>query len=106
MANTIFRKAGLVVLPLLMSGPVHVAVETPASLSAHITRHALKRHIVKPPRGILLHEYIVPDGPYFQLFDWDMYFMSVALSYDRVSAPIVGTRSVGTTVRLYSAVAR
>ncbi|HEY6893827.1 MAG TPA: trehalase family glycosidase, partial [Rhodanobacteraceae bacterium] len=53
--------------------------------------HELKQHIVKPPAGLLLHEYIVPDGPYFQLFDWDMYFMSVALSYDKVSRPIMGS---------------
>jgi len=91
MAKTLFRKAGLVVLALLMSGLVRVDEQPPASLSSHIARHALKRHIVKPPRGLLLHEYVVPDGPYFQLFDWDMYFMSAALSYDKISRPIVGS---------------
>jgi len=65
--------------------------ERPPSLSSLIASHELKRHIVKPATGILLHEYIVPDGPYFQLFDWDMYFMSAALSYDKVSKPIEGS---------------
>lgn len=47
-----------------------------------------KRDIVKPPRGLLRHEYLVPSGPYFQLFDWDTYFMGVALSYDHVGRPL------------------
>src|SRR5207302_5965209 len=50
-----------------------------------------KSEIVKPPLGLLKHQYIVPDGPYFQLFDWDMYFMAAALSYDKVAKPIVGS---------------
>ncbi len=62
-----------------------------ASLSALIESHKLKQDIVKPPRGLLQHPYIVPDGPYFQLFDWDMYFMGVALSYDKISEPIIGS---------------
>ena len=62
-----------------------------ALLASFIAQHGVKRAIVKPPSGLLLHEYIVPDGPYFQLFDWDMYFMSAALSYDKVSRPIEGS---------------
>jgi putative isomerase len=85
------RTAGLLFVPLLISMPTSVAQETPPSLSSLIATHELKQHIVKPPAGILLHEYIVPDGPFFQLFDWDMYFMSAALSYDRISQPIVGS---------------
>jgi len=77
-------------LPLLFSAPARDP-DPPALLSSLIARHALKRNIVKRPKGILLHEYIVPAGPYFQLFDWDMYFMSAALSYDKVSRPIVGS---------------
>jgi putative isomerase len=90
MASTISRPIILSLLPLLICAHAH-ADEGSASLSSLIARHGLKRHIVKRPRGILRHEYIVPDGPYFQLFDWDMYFMSAALSYDRVSRPIVGS---------------
>ncbi|MDD5629173.1 MAG: trehalase family glycosidase [Elusimicrobia bacterium] len=62
-----------------------------SELSAFFTKHKLKENIVKPPQGLLKHAYIVPAGPYFQLFDWDMYFMAAALSYDQVSAPIVGS---------------
>ncbi len=76
-------------LALAICGPAQA--EQPDPLSAFIGGQELKQHIVKPPSGILLHEYIVPDGPYFQLFDWDMYFMSAALSYDGVSAPVLGS---------------
>lgn len=31
---------------------------------------------------------MVPAGPYTQLFDWDTYFMGVALSYDGVGEPL------------------
>src|ERR1051325_11918078 len=89
MVKTGSRRVVLLLVPLLMGGAVHT--QEPESLSALIAAHELKQHIVKPPSGILLHEYIVPDGPYFQLFDWDMYFMSAALSYDKVSGPIVGS---------------
>ncbi|MGH9452968.1 MAG: amylo-alpha-1,6-glucosidase, partial [Terriglobia bacterium] len=50
--------------------------------------HQLKQNIVKPPKGLLKHQYLVPNGPYFQLFDWDMYFMGVALSYDGAGQPL------------------
>ena len=85
------RAAGVLLTPLLICAPTPIAQEGPPSLSSLIATHELKRHIVKPPMGLLLHEYIVPDGPYFQLFDWDMYFMSAALSYDKVSTPVVGS---------------
>ncbi len=42
-----------------------------------------KRQVIKPPSGMLKFDYLVPSGPYYQLFDWDAYFMGVALSYDR-----------------------
>src|SRR5579864_7222152 len=90
MANTMCRRVTLPLVGVLICAPAHAA-EAPVSLPSLIARHQLKRHIVKPPSGILLHEYIVPDGPYFQLFDWDMYFMSAALSYDKVSRPITGS---------------
>jgi putative isomerase len=68
------------------------ATAAPAQTSGEISRlfvqiHA-KENVVKPPRGILKHPYLVPAGPYFQLFDWDMYFMGVALSYDGVGRPV------------------
>jgi putative isomerase len=93
MRAVVSRTAALLLVPTLIGigAPTSIAQETPPSLSSLIASHELKRHIVKPPSGMLLHEYIVPDGPYFQLFDWDMYFMSAALSYDNVSQPIVGS---------------
>ncbi len=37
--------------------------------------------IVRKPNGSLHHEYLVPGADYTQLFDWDTYFMGVALSH-------------------------
>ena len=62
-----------------------------SELAKQITEFHLKQDIVKPPSGILRHEYLVPAGPYFQLFDWDMYFMGVALSYDDVGKPVANS---------------
>ncbi|HLW83008.1 MAG TPA: trehalase family glycosidase [Candidatus Acidoferrales bacterium] len=53
-----------------------------------IAKYGFKTNIVKPAGGILTHEYLVPAGPYTQLFDWDTYFMGVALSYDGVGKPL------------------
>jgi putative isomerase len=88
--------AGTVARAILCVLALRIAVAAPQvddsrALASFIAQHGLKRNIVKPPKGILLHEYIVPAGPYFQLFDWDMYFMSVALSYDNVSRPVEGS---------------
>jgi hypothetical protein len=60
-------------------------------ISQLFASHGFKNNVVKPPGGLLHHEYLVPSGPYFQLFDWDMYFMGVALSYDGISGPLVGS---------------
>jgi putative isomerase len=56
-------------------------------LSRLFKEYGFKENVVKPAAGVLKHPYVVPAGPYFQLFDWDMYFMSVALSYDGVGQP-------------------
>ena len=84
------RTVVLCVLSLQIGAAAYV-IDDSTLLASFIAKHALKRDIVKAPKGLLLHEYIVPDGPYFQLFDWDMYFMSAALSYDKVSRPVVGS---------------
>lgn len=60
-------------------------------ISRLIAQIHAKENVVKPPKGILKHEYLVPAGPYFQLFDWDMYFMGVALSYDGVGQPLANS---------------
>src|SRR5579875_3602272 len=51
-------------------------------ISRLFQQYKVKEGIVKPPKGLLKYPYLVPSGPYFQLFDWDSYFMGVALSYD------------------------
>lgn len=43
----------------------------------------VKKQIIRPPNGLLKFDYLVPSGPYYQLFDWDAYFMGIALTYDR-----------------------
>lgn len=50
-------------------------------LQAWIARQRLLRRIVRPPAGILPYPYLIPGAHYFQLFDWDTYFMGLALSY-------------------------
>lgn len=54
-------------------------------------QNRVKDNIVKPPKGILKYPYLVPSGPYYQLFDWDSYFMGVALSYDHMGKPEAST---------------
>ena len=51
-------------------------------------RNHVTHGLVKHPKGLLKHPYMVPRGPYFQLFDWDIYFMGIALSYDGVGRPV------------------
>ena len=59
-----------------------------SEISQLLEQYHAKQNVIKPPKGILKHQYLVPAGPYFQLFDWDMYFMGVALSYDGVGKPV------------------
>jgi neutral trehalase len=59
-----------------------------ADLSELFQKNHVKDGIVKPPKGLLKYPYLVPSGPYFQLFDWDSYFMGVALSYDQQGKPL------------------
>jgi putative isomerase len=75
----------------LAISPAVCAAQNSGELHSLFEKYGVKKEIVKPPKGFLKHEYIVPDGPYFQLFDWDMYFMGVALSYDQVSRPMIGS---------------
>ena len=56
-----------------------------SKLSPLFLQYKVKEGIVKPAKGLLKHTYLVPSGPYFQLFDWDTYFMGVALSEDGAS---------------------
>jgi neutral trehalase len=63
-------------------------IPNPSELSQDLITYGAKNAIVKQASGVLTYDYIVPSGPYDQLFDWDMYFMGVALSYDHVGAPV------------------
>lgn len=53
-----------------------------------VAQNQIKQAIVKPPQGLLKYPYLVPSGPYYELFDWDSYFMGVALSYDHQGQPL------------------
>ncbi len=80
-------------LPVVVFAFAVVTANPPASaqqseISQLFSKYGFKTNIVKPPHGILKHQYMVPAGPYTQLFDWDTYFMGVALSYDGVGEPL------------------
>lgn len=52
-----------------------------ARLSEHL--ESFKKDLIKEPRGCLKYPYIVPAGPYSQLWDWDSFFVGVVLAnYD------------------------
>jgi putative isomerase len=51
----------------------------------------IQENIIKPPSGVLKYPYLVPSGPYHQLFDWDSYFMGVALSHDHQGQALAST---------------
>jgi len=71
--------------------PIPAFGQTDTEISRLFAQIHAKENVVKPPRGILKHQYLVPAGPYFQLFDWDMYFMGVSLSYDHVGEPVASS---------------
>ncbi len=47
--------------------------------------------IVHKPNGQLHHEYLIPGAEYYQLFDWDTYFMGTALSYAHRGKSLAGS---------------
>ncbi len=71
-----------------MGGAVTASARSKAEISRLFQKYKVKEGIVKPPRGLLKYPYLVPSGPYFQLFDWDTYFMGVALSYNHEGMPL------------------
>ncbi|HAH07581.1 MAG TPA: hypothetical protein DCM05_13855 [Elusimicrobia bacterium] len=86
---TRISSGALLALSLALAAPA--AAQKEGDLAFLLRKHKVKENVVKPPKGILKHEYLVPAGPYFQLFDWDMYFMGVALSYDGVGGPVASS---------------
>jgi Mannosylglycerate hydrolase MGH1-like glycoside hydrolase domain len=74
------------VLPLVLAACFSSGfgqAQSSAELQRLFEKYHLQEGVLKPPSGILKHSYLVPSGPYFQLFDWDSYFMGVALSYHK-----------------------
>jgi putative isomerase len=76
---------------LLISFGQLAQADDAADLSKYLEKSQSKTSVIKQPKGLLKHEYLVPAGPYAQLFDWDAYFMGVALSYDGVVKPLAGS---------------
>ena len=76
------------VLAVLLVIPASALAQQESDISRLFRQAKVKEAIIKPAQGLLKHPYVVPSGPYFQLFDWDMYFMGVALSYDGVGQPV------------------
>jgi neutral trehalase len=85
------KEFALLALAAAVAGvlPPRARAQQPSEISALLAQQ--KQNVIKPPKGLLKHTYLVPSGPYWQLFDWDMYFMSVALSYDGVGKPVAGS---------------
>ncbi len=75
-------------LALLMFSSAAASAADKTDLSHLFIKYNVKQGIVKPPKGLLKYPYLVPSGPFFQLFDWDTYFMGVALSYDHNGQPL------------------
>lgn len=67
------------------------AAEHKTEIEQLFVKNHIKDSIVKPPKGLLKYPYLVPSGPYYQLYDWDSYFMGVALSYDHNDQPLATT---------------
>ncbi len=82
------RVIAIITLALFVSAFPSPVYGQQSEISQLFTKYGFKTNIVKPPSGILAHEYLVPAGPYTQLFDWDTYFMGIALSYDGVGMPL------------------
>lgn len=49
------------------------------------------RQIVRQPNGRLHHAYLIPGSMYYELFDWDTYFMGLALSYSHRGQSLAGS---------------
>jgi len=72
-------------------GAISASAQEKTEIEHLFQQYKVKEGIVKPPKGLLKYPYLVPSGPYFQLFDWDSYFMGVALSYDGQGEPLANS---------------
>ncbi|MGA3328949.1 MAG: trehalase family glycosidase [Terriglobia bacterium] len=69
-------------LSLLVPCSLPAQTTNSVELAQLIKQYKYKESTVRPPQGLLKYEYLVPGGKYSRLFDWDMNFIGVALSYD------------------------
>ncbi len=72
----------------ILGGAANASARDKSEISQLFQKYKVKQMIVKPPSGVLKYPYLVPSGPYRHLFDWDSYFMGVALSYDGQGQPL------------------
>jgi neutral trehalase len=86
-----WKRAAILGALLVLCAGAQAPAQQLSEIARLFQQHKVKQDVVKPPQGLLKHEYLVPAGPYWQLFDWDMYFMSVALSYEGVGKPVAGS---------------
>ena len=83
--------AGIAVCALAANAQLAPAQPAPPSateIERLFAANQIEDKIVKPPQGLLHYPYLVPSGPYYELFDWDSYFMGVGLSYDHQGKPL------------------
>jgi len=85
------RAADAPQLPGHPASPSAAAEDATPRLRELLAVLGAKVQIVKPPSGLLKYDYLVPSGPFHQLFDWDAYFMGVALSYDHRARYLAST---------------
>ena len=76
---------------LAICGAGMAGAQTSTELSKFLRKSDAKKYIVRPANGAIKHEYLIPAGPFTHLFDWDMYFMGVALSYDGIGKPVASS---------------
>ncbi len=104
--HMLFRPTGRIKLfTLLLLASVLISIVSFNSMHAHaddspqsqlqqlIAQNNLIAKSIYPPKGIRTHEYVTP-AYFYDMFDWDTYFMSVASSYDNTPnfrAAIQGT---------------
>lgn len=72
----------------ILGGVADASAQGKTEIERLFQKYKVKEAIVKPPQGLLKYPYLVPSGPYSQMFDWDTYFMGVALSYDGRGKPL------------------
>lgn len=74
-----------------MGAAISSSAQEKTEIEQLFQKYKVKEGIVKPPKGLLKYPYLVPSGPYYQLFDWDTYFMGVALSYNHEGQPLANS---------------